>query len=127
VIGMESLHNMRSKRAELANQVVMHIILVALIFALFLMATADKVNARGVKQQVLEKQVALLIDSAVPGMSFEIDKINIYGKINSMELNNGKVLIGVEGLSSKKGYPYFSRYSVNIREESDKFVVIVNA
>ena len=116
---------MKNKNAELTNQVIVQIILVALIFALFVMATAGKINARGVKQQVLEKQTALLIDSAVSGMSFEIDKINVNGLVSSVEIRDGRVHVVVDGLASSSGYPYFSRYSVDIKEEIDKFVVVV--
>ena len=114
-----------SKRGGLLHQVIIHLVLVGLIFALFLFATAGKINARGVKQQVLEKQMALLIDAAVPGMSFEIEKNNVNGIVQKVEIEDGKVFIMVEGLGSFKGYPYFSRYSVGVREEENKFVVSV--
>lgn len=116
----------KNKRGGLLNQVIVHIVLVGLIFSLFLFATAGKINARGVRQQVLEKQMALLIDSAVSGMSFEIEKNNINGVVQKVEVKGGKIFIMVEGLGSFKGHPYFSKYSVSVREEENKFVVIVN-
>jgi len=116
---------MRKKRASILNQVIIHLVLIGIIFALFLFATAGKINARGVKQQVLEKQTALLIDAAVPGMSFEIEKEWFNGVVYDVQINEGKVFIGVEGLASIEGYPYFSLYSVNVVEEEDKFVVSV--
>jgi len=117
---------MRNKNAGLLNQVIIHLVLIGIIFALFLFATAGKINARGVRQQVLEKEIALLIDSAVPGMSFEIDKNNIDGAVHGMEIKEGRVFVSVAGLGSFKGYQYFSRYSVSVREEEDKFVVSVD-
>jgi len=115
-----------NKRGELLNQVTIQIILVVLVFAVFLMATADKINARGVKQQVVEKELALLIDSASPGMSFEILKISATGiKINDVKLKGGKVLVSLNGLNALKGYPYFSRYDVGVSDEGDKFIVRV--
>jgi hypothetical protein len=111
------------KRGELFHQTIIQVILVALILAIFLMATAGKVNARDVKQQVLEKQSALLIDSATPGMSFEIQKVNINGNINKVEVKDGKIFISVAGLNSLKGYPYFSKYSVVVRDEGSKFII----
>lgn len=116
---------MKNKHGGLLHQVIIHLVLVGLIFALFLFATAGKINARGVKQQVLEKQMALLIDSAVPGMSFEIAKNNVNGIVQKVEVKEGKIFIMVGGLGSFKGYPYFSRYSVSVREEESKFVVSV--
>ena len=114
------------KRATLFNQIIIQIILIAVVFAIFLVATADKINARGVRQQVLEKQTALLIDAAVPGMTFEINKGNVNGVVQGVELKDGKVFVTVEGLGAINGYPYFSRYSVNVVEEEDKFLVVVD-
>ncbi|MFH1238434.1 MAG: hypothetical protein ABIH79_02760 [archaeon] len=117
---------MINKRGGLLHQTIVHLVLVGLILALFLLATAGKINARGVRQQVLEKQMALLIDAAVPGMSFEIEKNNINGLVQKVEIKEGKVFIMVEGLGSFRGYPYFSRYSVSVKEKENKFVVGVN-
>lgn len=108
---------MINKRGGLLHQTIVHLVLVGLILALFLLATAGKINARGVRQQVLEKQMALLIDAAVPGMSFEIEKNNINGLVQKVEIKEGKVFIMVEGLGSFRGYPYFSRYSVSVKEK----------
>jgi len=114
-----------NKKASILNEVVIHIILIALILAVFLFATAGRVGGRDVKQQVLEKQIALLIDSAETGMSFEIYKINMNGLVDNVEIRNGKVFVGVEGFASTKGYPYFSRYSVEVDEDENKFIVRV--
>ena len=113
------------KKGGLLNQVIIHLILIGIILALFLFATAGKINARGVKQQVLEKEVALLIDVAVPGMSFEIEKNNFNGYVSGVEVKEGRVFVEVAGLNAFKGYPYFSRYGVSVEEEDDKFVVSV--
>jgi hypothetical protein len=116
---------MKNKRAELLNQVIVHLVLIGIIFALFIFATAGKINSRGVRQQVVEKEIALLIDSAVPGMSFSIYKENIDGAIQDIRIEEGKVFATVAGLPSVSGYPYFSRYSVGVEEKEDKFVVSV--
>jgi hypothetical protein len=114
-----------SKRANLLNQVVIQIILVGIIFAIFFMGVAGQVNGRDVKQQVLEKQTALLIDAADVGMSFDILKVNINGLISKVEVRDGRIFIAVDGFPSFSGYPYFSRYSVSVEEESDRFRVVV--
>lgn len=113
------------KRASILNQMLIHIILVGLIFAVFFVAVSGRADSRGVKQQILEKEVALLIDSAESGMSFEIRKVYIDGIVSSVRINNGRVFIVVDGLPSTKGYPYFSRYSVSVEEEDSKFVISV--
>ncbi len=117
---------MKNKRASLLHQMIIHIILIGLIFAIFLMATAERANSRGVKQQVLEKQIALLVDSAEAGMDFEIRKMNVNGLVEDVEVRDGKVFVKVMGLASVEGYPYFSKYSVSVRDDGDKFVVSVS-
>jgi len=112
-----------NKKGDLLRQVIVHIILIGVIFGLFLMANAGKINGRGVGQQVVEKEVALLIDSAVPGMSFEIFKLNANGFVEKVKLEKGKIFVQVDGFASVNGYPYFSKYRVSVSEESDKFVV----
>jgi hypothetical protein len=114
-----------NKRAGILNQVVAHIILIGIIFAIFVFATAGKINARDFKQQIVEKQTALFIDSAVPGMSFEIDKKNLNGEINSIEVRKGAVFATVEGFRSLNGYPYFSPYRIEVEGLADKFIVRV--
>ncbi|MFH1521759.1 MAG: hypothetical protein ABIF18_02260 [archaeon] len=116
---------MKNKRASVLHQAILHIILIGLIFAIFLMATAERANGRGVKQQVLEKQIALLIDSAEAGMDFEVRKMNINGLVDSVEVRDGKIFVRVDGLGSSRGYPYFSKYSVDVVDGEDKFVVSV--
>jgi len=114
-----------NKKASLLNEIIIHIILIALVLAVFLFATAGKIGGRDVKQQVLEKQIALLIDSAEAGMSFEIYKLNMNGLVDNVEIRNGKVFVSVEGFASTKGYPYFSRYSVEVDSDETKFTVRV--
>lgn len=117
---------MKNKRAAILNKIIIHIILVGIVFAVFLMAVAGKINGRDVKQQVLEKQFALLVDSAEPGMSFEVKKANINGYISGVDIKDGRIFITVDGFASIDGYPYFSRYSVSSEEFDDKFVVSVD-
>jgi hypothetical protein len=114
-----------NRKGEILNQVIIQIILIAIIFAVFLMATADKVNARGVRQQVLEKQMALLIDSASSGMSFSVWKVNANGLIEDIRVFGGRIYVKVEGLESLEGYPFFSRYEVEVLESEDKFTLRV--
>ena len=113
------------KKGNLLNEVIIHIVLIGLILALFLFATAGKVNGRGVRQQVLEKQTALLIDAAVPGMSFEIKKKTPNGVVSGVEVRDGRVFVEVAGLNAFEGYPYFSLYSVGVVEEGSKFIIYV--
>jgi hypothetical protein len=119
------LLKMKDKRAELWHQMIMHIIIVGLIFLVFLMFTAGRVDSRDVKQQVLEKQLALLIDSAPLGTILELRKISRNGLIQSIFLEKGKIFVYVSGLEVSKGYPYYSEGSVFVREDGEKFYVEV--
>jgi len=116
---------MKNKKGGILEVTIIHIVLIGIIFALFLFAMQAKINSRGVRQQVLEKQMALLIDSATPGMNFEIRKKGFEGTIHGVEVRDNNIFISVAGLESFNGYPYFSLYSVKVEEESDKFVVSV--
>ena len=101
------------------------IVLSIVILLMFLMATAQKADSRYVKQQIIEKQIALLIDSASPGMVFVIDKRHISGYISDVRIEKYRIFVDVDGLYSIKGYPFFSRYFVNVRELNDKFYIEV--
>ncbi len=113
------------KKGSILNNSVINIILVAIIFAVFLLAVSGRVNSRDVHQQVLEKQLALLIDSADVGMSFGVTKVNLKGLVDNIEVHDGRVFAKVDGFPSFKGYPYFSRHSVSVSDEGDKFVVYI--
>jgi hypothetical protein len=114
-----------NKRGDIMQQYMIQIILSAFLIVLFLMATAQKVDGRGVKRQVLEKQFALFIDSAAPGMKFSINRLSTNGNINRVRVEGGRIFVDIDGLLSLKGYPYFSKYSVSVVEHSDKFVIEV--
>jgi len=103
--------------------VITHLILIALIFAVFFLAATSRVHSKVVKQQVLEKQTALLIDSAVQGMVFTINKVNKNGRISNLEIKEGRVFVYVEGQGYSKGYPYFSKYEVILEKEEGKFLI----
>ena len=98
----------KGKKAKLIYQVIVQIILIVLIFGLFFIASLNQVNSRGVRQQVVEKQTALLIDSAKPGMSFVISKTNVNGLVR-LEIKSARVFAYIDGQGFSKGYPYFSK------------------
>lgn len=111
------------KKASLLHQGITHIILIGLIFGLFFAAINSKTNSRVVKQQILEKQIALLIDSSVSGMEFYLSKRNLWGRIDSVKINNNRVFISVEGYSISKGYNYFTKNNISIEENKEGFII----
>ncbi len=125
------LSGVTQKRASILHQVIMHIILIAAILGIFLMASAGRTNSNEVRQQLLEKQLALFIDSAEPGMNFSVHKIGAEGVVSNLALERGKIISSVNGGKLSKGYPYFSKYNVGIEiidldgELNDKYVIFV--
>lgn len=109
----------KNKKANFLQQSVIHIIIIGLIFSLFFLATTNKANSRLVKQQILEKQIALLIDSGVPGMDFYILKSNLWGKVDSIRIDKNKVFVYVDGYTISNGYPFFTEYNIDV-ETIDK-------
>ena len=122
-----SQHKMEmKKRGNLLYEVIIHLILIALVFAMFFFATAGRVGTKDVKQQVLEKQIALMIDSAEPGMSFSISRVNKFGLVSKIELKDGKVHAYVADQKLSRGYDYFSKYDVLVEEKGGRFVISVS-
>ncbi len=119
------------KKASLLQETIIHLVLIVLIFGLFFFATAGRVGTKDVKQQVLEKQIALLIDSAEEGMSFTVYKVNSQGFISDLKIEEGKVFVFVSDQKVSKGYPYFSKYFVSVefvdarRDVDDKYIISV--
>lgn len=116
----------KNKRGmNLMYQVIVHLILIALIFAMFFMASVNKVNSKVVKQQVLEKQIALMIDSAVPGTTFSVMKSNKWGIISDVQIKEGRVIVSVDLGGADNGYPYFSKYAVSADLDEQRFYIRV--
>ncbi len=111
------------KRGLSMEKVIIHIILIGLLFVVFLSAMDAKMGSRGVKQQVLEKELALLIDASSGGMSFEVRRNNPSGLVDSVDVSNGRIFISVDGLRSVDGYPYFSKYDIGVESMDSKFIV----
>ncbi len=113
------------KSGEISQQNIILVIIIALVFALFIMGIAQRADTRGVKQEVLEKQIALFIDSAQNGVNLTIRRQNINGYIDDVRVNNNRVFVVVDGLNSVSGYPYFSSSKIKVYEGLDDFVLEV--
>ena len=97
------------KKASVSNTILVQVILIAFIMAMFLFANAGKINGRGVKQEIIESQLAMLIEASEPGMTFAIEKLSADGVIDNVKIENGKVYVSVDGFKSVKGKAFFSR------------------
>ncbi len=113
------------KKGELMYDVILHVILLALVLGLFLMGTVGRAESREVKQEILEKQTALLIDSADSGMSFILSKKNRHGEINGVRVDGRRVYVDVEGLKSINGYRHFSNWDIEVEETKEEFIIRV--
>ena len=113
------------KRGSLLQKYTIHLIILALLLLLFMYATAQKSDTRYVKQQIVEKQIALLIDAALPGMEFSIQKQNLDGVIQEVKVEQGRVHVMVDGLHSTSGYRHLSMHTIIVEELNDAFVIKV--
>jgi Na+-transporting NADH:ubiquinone oxidoreductase subunit NqrC len=116
---------MKNKKAQLLQQTLIHIIIIGLVASIFMVAEIQRLDNRGLKQQLLERQTALFIDSAVPGINITIDKLNIAGYVGNVKVEENKIYITVEGLVSLNGYPIFSQYDVRVEEDDESFKIII--
>jgi hypothetical protein len=119
------MRSVLKKRGSIMQFYLVQIILSAFIVLMFLMATSQKADSRYVKQQIVEKQIALLIDSASPGMRFIIDKTHISGYISDIRIEKGRVFVDIDGLLSIKGYDFFTKNIVSVKSEDNKFLIEV--
>lgn len=120
-----SLNKMKNKKGTNMQEIITHLILILLITTLFILNLSSKIDSRNVKQQILEKQTALLIDSAIPGMSFIIQKNNVNGYINKIEIKENKIFVQIDGLVSVKGYPIMTQHKVQLIEDSNQNKYII--
>ena len=117
----------KNKRGDIEKTILVQVILIALVFVMFLLSTAGKIENRGVRQDIIEAQTAMLIGSAIPGMSFEISKINFNGIVDSVRVDGGKIFISIDYLGTYgQGKRYFTPYDVTVLGEKDKFVVKIS-
>ena len=114
---------MENKKADMIQKVIIQLVIIGLLFGLFFLAVDVKTSSRGVKQQVLEKQLALLVDSSTPDTSIRIFRLNRNGYINNIELKQGRVFVYVDDLDISKGYPYFSQYDVSVESDESNFYI----
>ncbi|MDD4563781.1 MAG: hypothetical protein PHF09_02820 [Candidatus Nanoarchaeia archaeon] len=116
---------MKNKKGTNMQEIITHLILILLITTLFILNLSSKIDSRNVKQQILEKQTALLIDSAIPGMSFIIQKNNVNGYINKIEIKENKIFVQIDGLVSVNGYPILTQHNVQLIEDSNQNKYII--
>jgi cell division protein FtsL len=117
---------MNKRGTDAERSILMQIIFIAIVLALFMISVGNKINARGVRQDIVENQVATLIEAAVPGFSFEIAKLNSNGVVNDLKLEDGRVYAEVDDLKSVDGRAYFSQYNVELIEEPSKYRVVIS-
>ena len=112
-----------NRRASVLHIVLIHIAIVAMLFVFFFFAMESKLGSRGVKQQVLEKELALLIGASEKGFSFEVKKENVNGVVDSVEVRDSRIFVSVDGLPSIEGYLYYSSFEVEVEEREESFLI----
>ena len=117
---------MANKKGDIDRSIIIQIILIVIITIGFLYANASKINGRGVRQNIIESQISMLIEASEPGMSFAIDKLNSNGIISDIKIKDSKVFVTVDGLTSSRGKTFFSIGEVSVRESGNKFLISVS-
>jgi hypothetical protein len=84
-----------------------------------------KGEGRGVRQDIIESQLAMFIDAAEPGMTFDVFRVNADGLIEDIKVDGNKVYVKIDGLESSSGKSYFTPYSVRVSKEEGKYQVII--
>jgi hypothetical protein len=117
---------MKNKRGDSLQQNLIYIIILVLVISLFMLAIYTKGDTKALKKQVLEKQTALMIDSAIPGTEIILRKQYINGYINNILIQDSRIFVSVDGLKSLDGYPLITEYHLEVEEIENKFVIKVN-
>ena len=115
----------KNKKAsfDIIKETILHIFLIGLIFAIFLLGISLQTSSYNTKQQVLEKQTALMIDSGFPGNEIIIQKKNRNGYISDLKLEDNKIFIFLENQKQLKGHAYFSEYVVKLEEQPEYYII----
>jgi hypothetical protein len=119
----KNLNGINGKGASLVSQTIIHVILIAIIFALFFGAAYLRLNSDAIKQQILQKQIALMIDSSASNTSLILQKSNLNGVVWKMEIKDGSVFVYMKSQTYSRGYPFFTKYSVSVEQTKDNFVI----
>ena len=116
---------MKDKKANILQTTLIHIVLIGLIAIIFISSTGQRIDSRYTQQQVVEKQLALFIDSAIPGMEFTILKVKGEIIITNIEILDNKIYATVNGLPSTTGHPIFSQHQINVQNNNFELVITI--
>jgi hypothetical protein len=94
--------------------------IILLLFLLLLLAFINNSASGGItKQQVLAKQIALLVDSAEAGTELTIEKGNF-----TVSISKNKVEVSSAGLLSiSSTYELLSERELETKQEQDKIII----
>ena len=65
----------------------------------------------------------MLIEASPQNTQLEINKQNVNGLIKNVEIKDYRISIDVGSVESEKGYMFFSKYDVSVKEEETKFII----
>lgn len=115
------------KRAasDLVGKMVIQLLFALFVFAMFFSYASYKVNSKTVNQQILDKQLSLFVDSAEKGTEMWISKQQEKFYVSKIEVKDGRIFSFVEGIGFSRGYPYISKYNLNVQDSGDKLILRV--
>lgn len=107
------------------GQMIVSLIIIGFVVVIFMFGIVKKLDDRGVKQDLAEKQTALSIEASLPNTNIIVYKKNSRMVVDSVKIKDNKIFIDLDGLISLKGTPFFSQNHVLVIEEDNQFRIII--
>ncbi len=107
------------------GQMIVSLIIIGFVAVIFMFGIVRKLDDRGVKQDLAEKQTALLIEASLPNTNIIIYKKNFGMTVSSVKIKDGKIFIDLDGLISLKGTSFISNNHVLVMEEEKQFRIVI--
>lgn len=120
-----------SKKGNILTENLIFIMLNLIFLIILILFLFSKIESTAVLEEKYAKQIALIIDSAEPGMTIEVNMEEAYK--NMAEGMDFKKIIKIEEnrvyvkLSDRGGYSYsfFNNNEVNINGDENKLIYII--
>ncbi len=121
------------KRGNILVENVLFIALTLIFLTILTLFLFSKMGGAGVLEEKYAKQIALLIDSAKPGMIIELNMAKVYEKAKKENFDFKKVVLIQDNIVTVRiregagySYSFFNKvYFDNIYSSEDKYVFII--
>jgi|GEM_PF-3264252 hypothetical protein len=97
---------------------IQYLIFVIIIFVVLILFIRESATGNLLKEQILAKQVALLIDIAKPGTEIMLDTSNF-----AVNVENGVVNVKAKPENPGYSYSFFSKHKIETSSQGDKIKI----